>query len=168
MNIFVSQKKKEIKSIGLFEANPTMFAGYFDGSNSLQTVFILNLPSLSFFNYMELQKTETETEKQMIEYLNMNTFFLSFNLNVFGDWQNESISVYVNDSLVGLYNFKIPNNGWKYNPKTDWQYYNVCSLCNQFQNTYSTFYDRIVWTQNNSISTFQCTLICCQHVFFLM
>lgn len=86
-------------------------------------------------------------DNEVSQYMSKSEVNVSFFIDVFGDWQGESILFYVNDELIIQKSINIPENGWDYSSKNEWSHYGVCISCNNIQNGYSTYNIKHTWNQ---------------------
>ena len=128
----------EWKSINTHGDN-SLISGYKAANDSLELPFSIVISDNEISQYAS----------------NQSEINVSISLDVFGDWQRESILFYINDKLKSSYVIKTPENGWKHSSKQEWSQYGVCISCDTTQNGYSTYMIQQRWTQDIN-SLFKC------------
>ena len=78
---------------------------------------------------------------------------LNFALDVFGNWENGKIGLWVDDTLKAVLSFD--GSALLNDKKVEWNSYGVCTDCENQDNKYSTIVNLINWTQMQ-LNSFSC------------
>ena len=154
----VTQQGFEVSNVKINIITPIVLLPNFEWSNvntDSNNSLITGYNAVNDFS--ELHFAIVISDNEISQYTsNQSEINVSISIDVFGNWQSESIYFYINDNLeFTLSHIETPENGWNYPAKQEWSQYGICISCDTTQNGYTTYTITDTWTQDIN-SLFKC------------